>query len=104
MKSRTKPALRVVPAPPVQLSLNVQGVLADVRHAFYGLCVAAGKQVLAAMMEADRQGAWAARPMIATTASRPKCLAGGGPLERRVRPSHRPHTPAARGSGSAPSR
>jgi len=25
-----------------------------VRHAFYGLCVAAGKQVLAAMMEADR--------------------------------------------------
>jgi putative transposase len=55
MKSRTKPALRVVPAAPVQLSLNVQGVLADVRHAFYGLCVAAGKQVLAAMMETDRQ-------------------------------------------------
>ena len=55
MKSRTKPALRVVPAVPVQLSLSVQGVLADVRHAFYGLCVDAGKQVLAAMMEADRQ-------------------------------------------------
>ena len=54
MKSRTKPALRVVPATPVQLSLNVEGVLRDVRHAFYGLCVAAGKQVLAAMMEADR--------------------------------------------------
>jgi transposase-like protein len=55
MKSLTKPALRVVSAAPVQLSLNVQGVLADVRHAFYGLCVDAGKQVLAAMMEADRQ-------------------------------------------------
>jgi len=54
MKSRTKPALRVVPATPVQLSLNVEGVLRDVQHAFYGLCVAAGKQVLAAMMEADR--------------------------------------------------
>jgi transposase-like protein len=38
----------------VQLSLNVQGVLRDVQHAFYGLCVKAGKQVLAAMMEADR--------------------------------------------------
>jgi putative transposase len=55
MKSLTKPALRVVPAAPVQLSLSVEGVLHDVRHAFYGLCVDAGKQVLAAMMEADRQ-------------------------------------------------
>ena len=54
MKSRTKPALRVVPVAPVQLSLNVQGVLRDVQHTFYGLCVNAGKQVLAAMMEADR--------------------------------------------------
>jgi transposase-like protein len=61
MKSRTKPALRVVPAAPVQLSFNVQGVLADVRHAFHGLCVAAGKQVLAAMMEADRQALCGAR-------------------------------------------
>ena len=33
----------------------------------------------------NRQGAWAASPMISTTGSRPKCLAGGGPLERRVR-------------------
>jgi hypothetical protein len=32
-----------------------------------------------------RQGAWAARPTMCTAASRPKCLAGGGPLERRVR-------------------
>jgi putative transposase len=55
MKSRTKPALRVVQAEqPIQLSLNVQGVLHDVQHAFYGLCVQAGKQVLTAMMEADR--------------------------------------------------
>jgi hypothetical protein len=48
------PALRVVPAAQVQLTLPIQGVLHDVRHAFYGLCINAGKQVLAAMMEADR--------------------------------------------------
>jgi transposase-like protein len=54
MKSRTKPALRVVPAAQVQLSLPIQGVLQDVEHAFYGLCISTGKQVLAAMMEADR--------------------------------------------------
>jgi putative transposase len=54
MKSRMKPALRVVPAAQVQLSLTVGGVLRDVQHAFYGLCVNAGKQVLLAMMEADR--------------------------------------------------
>jgi len=54
MKSRTKPALRVVPAAQVQLSLPIQGVFEDVKHAFYGLCISAGKQVLAAMMEADR--------------------------------------------------
>ena len=44
MKSLTKPALRVAPALPVQLSLNVEDVLHDVRDAFYGLCVTAGKQ------------------------------------------------------------
>ncbi len=54
MKSPTKPALRAIPAAQVQISLNVQGVLRDVQQAFYGLCVNAGKQVLAAMMEADR--------------------------------------------------
>lgn len=54
MKSRTNPALRVVPTAQVQLSLSMDGVLRDVQHAFYGLCVDAGKQVLAAMMEADR--------------------------------------------------
>ena len=54
MKSRTMPALRVVPAATVQLTLPVQGVLKDVHSAFYGLCIQAGKEVLAAMMEADR--------------------------------------------------
>jgi len=54
MKSRTKPALRVVAPAQVQLTLPIQGVLKDVKHAFYGLCINAGKQVLAAMMEADR--------------------------------------------------
>ena len=39
MKSLTKPALRVVRAAEVQLSLNVQNVLLDVKDAFYGLCV-----------------------------------------------------------------
>ena len=33
-----------------------------------------------------RRGAWAARRMMILAGSRPKCLAGGGPLERRVRP------------------
>ena len=39
----------------VELSLPMAGVLQDVQHAFFGLCVHAGKQVLAAMMEADRE-------------------------------------------------
>ncbi len=55
MKSHTTLALRVIPAVPVQFSLDVQGVLADLEHAFHGLCVAAAKQVLAAMMKADRR-------------------------------------------------
>ena len=54
MKSYTKPALRAMPAAQVQISLPVQGVLRDVRHAFLGLCIDAGQKVLAAMMEADR--------------------------------------------------
>ena len=54
MKSRMKPALRAVEAVEVQISLPVQGVLRDVRHAFVGLCIDAGQRVLAAMMEADR--------------------------------------------------
>ena len=54
MKSLTKPALRAMPPAQVQISLPVQGVLHDIRHAFQGLCIHAGQQVLAAMMEADR--------------------------------------------------
>lgn len=38
----------------VQLSLPVAGVLRDVRSAFFGLCINAGKAVLTAMMEAER--------------------------------------------------
>ena len=47
MKSHTKPALRAMPASQVQISLPVQGVLRDVRHAFLGLCIEAGQKVLA---------------------------------------------------------
>lgn len=54
MKSRTKPALRAYPTAEVQISLPVQGVLRDVRHAFLGLCIDAGQKVLAALMESDR--------------------------------------------------
>ena len=54
MKSRTKPALRALPAAQVQVSLPVQGVLRDVSHAFLGLCIDAGQKVLAALMESDR--------------------------------------------------
>jgi len=38
----------------VQLSLPVVGVLRDVRSAFFGVCINAGKAVLAAMMESER--------------------------------------------------
>ena len=57
MKSATKPLRSVGRARgnvDVQVSLPMAGVLQDVQHAFFGLCVHAGKQVLAAMMEADR--------------------------------------------------
>lgn len=54
MKSLTKGAVRAIPESQFQISLPMQGVLRDVQHAFVGLCVHAGQQVLAAMMEADR--------------------------------------------------
>ena len=54
MKSLTKPALRVAPTAQVQITLPVQGVLQDIKHAFYGLCIQAGQEVLAKMLEADR--------------------------------------------------
>jgi len=49
-----KPALRALQAAQVQISLPMQGVLRDVRHAFLGLCIDAGQKVLAALMESDR--------------------------------------------------
>jgi len=55
MKSLTKRGLRAAEATQVQISLPVQGVLRDIQHAFVGLCVHAGRQVLAAMMEEDRR-------------------------------------------------
>lgn len=55
MKSLMKPAMRAVPAVQVQVTLPMQGVLQDVKHAFVGLCIHAGQQVLAQMMEQDRQ-------------------------------------------------
>jgi putative transposase len=54
MKSLTKSGPRAIPDSQFQISLPMQSVLRDVQHAFVGLCVHAGKQVLAAMMEADR--------------------------------------------------
>lgn len=54
MKSLTKSRLAAIPDSQFQVSLPMQQVLHDVQHAFVGLCVHAGKQVLAAMMEADR--------------------------------------------------
>ncbi len=54
MKSRMKPVPRALPPAQVQISLPVQGVLRDVRHAFLGLCIDAGQKVLAALMESDR--------------------------------------------------
>ena len=54
MKSLTKSGLRAIAAAQVQISLPIQGVLQGVKHAFHGLCIQAGRQVLAAMMEADR--------------------------------------------------
>ena len=54
MKSHRLPALRATTAAQVQISLRVQGVLRDVRHALLGLCIDAGQRVLAAMMEEDR--------------------------------------------------
>lgn len=55
MKSLTKSGPQAIPDSQFQISLPMQGVLRDVQHAFVGLCVQAGKQVLAAMMEADRE-------------------------------------------------
>lgn len=47
-RSRAMPSVVAVTVPPLA------AVLADVKSAFFGLCVQTGKEVLAAMMEADR--------------------------------------------------
>lgn len=56
MKSLTKSSRSKLAAQDsqVQFSLPVAGVLRDVRSAFFGLCINAGKAVLAAMMETER--------------------------------------------------
>jgi putative transposase len=57
VKSLTKSKqqkLIAAPAAVVEIALPVAGVLIDVRSAFFGLCVNAGKAVLSAMMEEER--------------------------------------------------
>jgi putative transposase len=49
-----KQKLIVAPDAQVEIALPVAGVLNDVRSAFFGLCVNAGKAVLSAMMEEER--------------------------------------------------
>jgi putative transposase len=80
MKSHTKRALRAMPAAQVQISIPVQGVLRDVRHAFLGLCIEAGQRVLAAMMEADRVALCGAKGV----ADEGRCAVRGGSTTSRV--------------------
>lgn len=56
VKSRTKLKKQKLVArdAQVEIALPVAGVLSDVRSAFFGLCVNAGKAVLTAMMEEER--------------------------------------------------
>jgi putative transposase len=89
----------------VQLSLAVDCVLRDVQHAFYGLCVNAGKQVLLAMMEADRAALCGARgvPDANRRATRDCHTAGavalGGQRIGIKRPRRRAHAPLRRHAG-----
>lgn len=53
-KSKDRQPLAVASTATVQLPLPLLASLEDTRSAFFGLCVSAGKQVLEAMMEADR--------------------------------------------------
>ena len=41
--------------PTVPLPIPVPGVLIDTREAFHELCIQTGRQVLSAMIEADRE-------------------------------------------------
>ena len=53
-KSKSFQDLSVAPTPHVEVPLPLLAVLEDVEHAFFGLCIDAGKQVLGAMMDHDR--------------------------------------------------
>lgn len=53
-KSKSAQGLTVAYTTHVEVPLPLLGVLEDVEHAFFGLCIDAGKQVLSAMMEQDR--------------------------------------------------
>lgn len=84
MKSLTKRGLQAVQAAQVHISLPLQGVLQDIEHAYMGLCVHAGRQVLAAMMEQDRAALCgpkgvpnAARSAVRGGTTRSKVVLGG---------------------------
>lgn len=53
-KSRDRQTLSVAHSAQVEMPLPLLSALEDVEHAFFGVCIEAGKQVLAAMMEQDR--------------------------------------------------
>ena len=53
-KSRFTQELQVIHSAEVEVPLPLLSALEDVEHAFFGLCIDAGKQVLGAMMEQDR--------------------------------------------------
>lgn len=72
MKSLTKSKkqkLAAVHEARVELALPVAGVLNDVRSAFFGLCVSAGKAVLTAMMEEERAAICGAKGVPSSTRS-----------------------------------
>ncbi len=53
-KSASTQALQIAHTAQVEVPLPLLAALEDVEHAFFGLCIDAGKQVLGAMMEQDR--------------------------------------------------
>jgi hypothetical protein len=53
-KRSRRQALRIIAPPSVEIPLPLLATLEDAEHAFFGLCIDTGKQVLAAMMEQDR--------------------------------------------------
>ena len=71
----------------------VQGVLQDVKHAFYGLCIQAGREVLAQMLEADRVTLCGAKNVPDSIAPRFAWRQHEQPCRAR-RPTHRHQAPA----------